>query len=204
MRLSDDRLPGWLCCDAVLFFGLSALMWLTHLWHAHSGSLAAAIIGCALGFVAGFILCFAFHEWGHWLGARLAGVELALNDYWQAIRGYSTTHRLIPDFDGTVHSPGQFLWMSWGSVLAYLFASLVAFLVHVDGVLGVTGAAFSIGVMAFTAQSLALDMPVIVQVMRGAEVAPCFSRHMTSEKIKRRTIYSLAALAVAVIAWNLL
>lgn len=204
MRMSDPRLPVWLCCDMALVLALSALMWMTHSWHVHSSSLPAATVGCVLGFIIGFILCFAFHEWGHWLGARLAGAELPLNDCRQALRGYFTFRRLIPDFDITAHSSGQFLWTSWGSVLAYLFASIVALLVHLEGVLGVTGAAFSVGVMAFTAQSLALDMPIILQVMRGAEVVPCYQHHMTGENINRRTIYGFSALAVAVVAWNLL
>ena len=138
-------LIGWLFCDAVLTGGLFALIWITHWWHVQSGFLVAAIVGGIVGFISGFVLCFAFHEWGHWLGARVARAPVPFNDYGQALKGYVTTYRLIPVIDISALSSGQFLATSWGSVIAYVGTSVVALIVHFSGLLGLTGAAFAIG-----------------------------------------------------------
>ena len=163
-------------------------------WHGAGASLAAAVVAPALGFVAAYVLCYVYHEWGHLIGARLAGAAMSLAPYAGALIGY---------FDIKAHSRRQFLWLSWGGVIAYLGVMVVGLALYAYGGLGPAGAGFAVGGLAFVVQSLAVDLPQIVKVVRGEDMAKTSAEGANARVILRRTWQSWSVLAGALIIWNL-
>jgi hypothetical protein len=174
--------------------GLGAMLLGLAAWHGADGSLAAGIVAPALGFVAAYVLCYVYHEWGHLIGARLTGAAMPLAPYAGALIGY---------FDIQAHGRRQFLWLSWGGVIAYLAVMTVALSVYLHGGLGPAGAGFAVGGLAFVVQSLAVDLPQIVRVTRGDDMARTSAEGANARIILRRTWQSWLVLAGVLIIWNL-
>lgn len=163
-------------------------------WHGAEGSWAAAVVASPLGFLAAYVLCYVYHEWGHLIGARLAGAAMPLAPYAGALIGY---------FDIQAHSRRQFLWLSWGGVIAYITVMTVGLSLYVHGGLGPAGAGFAVGGLAFVVQSLSVDVPQIVRVMRGDDIARTSAEGANARIILRRTWQSWSVLAGLLIIWNL-
>ncbi len=163
-------------------------------WHGVESSAAAAVVAPPLGFLAAYVLCYIYHEWGHLIGARLTGAAMPLAPYAGALIGY---------FDIQAHSRRQFLWLSWGGVIAYLAVMAVAIFVYLHGGLGPAGAGFAVGGLAFVVQSLSVDLPQIVKVARGEDVAKTSAEGANARIILRRTWQSWSVLAGVLIIWNL-
>ncbi|MCY3852050.1 MAG: hypothetical protein OXG03_00500 [Gammaproteobacteria bacterium] len=197
-------LVGWMVADALLVAVLAFLVWVVHGWSLNNDGLIGVIPGVVVGFAGGFVLAFAVHEWGHWVGARIFGARLPFNDYRHAIKGYRTSYRLIPNIDIASLSARQFLGTSWVSILGYAVVSAAALVAHFSGDLDITGAALAVGALAFSANSFVLDLPPTLQVSRGAEVVPAMKRNMTRKKIRRRSALAYLTLALALVGWNLL
>jgi hypothetical protein len=163
-------------------------------WHGAGGSLGATIVAPPLGFVAAYVLCYIYHEWGHLIGARLTGAAMPLAPYAGALIGY---------FDIQAHSRRQFLWLSWGGVIAYLAVMAVAIFVYLHGGLGPAGAGFAVGGLAFVVQSLSVDLPQIFKVVRGDDIAKTSAEGANARIILRRTWQSWLVLAAALMIYNL-
>ncbi len=197
-------LAGWLLADALAVAVVASLVWAVHWWSLNTDGLVGMIPGVLVGLVVGFLMTFAIHEWGHWVGARIFGARLPFNEYRHAIKGYRTSYRLIPNIDIASLSARQFLGTSWVSILAYVAASAAIVAAHFSGVLGTTGAALAVGALAFSANSFVLDLPPTLQVARGAEAVAAMKHHMKRKKIYRRGALAYLTLALALIGWNLL
>jgi hypothetical protein len=186
-------LAGWIIRDVLITSGLAAMLLGLAAWHEAEGSLAAALVAPALGFVAAYVLCYVYHEWGHLIGARLTGAAMPLAPYAGALIGH---------FDIQAHSRRQFLWLSWGGVIAYVALMSIALSVYLHGGLGPAGAGFAVGGLAFVVQSLSVDVPQIVRVMRGDDIARTSAEGANARVILRRTWQSWLVLAGALIVWN--
>jgi hypothetical protein len=174
---------------------VAAALWGLSLWHGKAPSMASAVIAPSLAFIAAYALCYAYHEWGHLIGARLTGAHMPLAPY---------AGVLIGSFDIRTHSRRQFLALSWGGVAGYGLTLAVALALYSSGALGLAGAGFAVGALAFNVQSLSVDLPQILRVHRGADIAQTLAEGASAQIILRRTWQSWSLLALVLVAWNLL
>lgn len=180
--------------DTALTVFAAAGLWLLANWHSNAGSIVSTVLAPSFGFIAAYALCYVYHEWGHLIGAKLAGAQMPLASYAGA---------LIGSFDIRAHSRTQFLSLSWGGVLGYVLTLAAALIIYVSGNLGLAGAGFAVGALAFNVQSLSVDLPQIVRVHRGADIARTSAEGANAGVILRRTWQSWSVLALVLLAWNL-
>ncbi len=188
-------LAGWLLRDGLITGALGLLLWLLQRWHEATGTAAAAAAGAILGFVAAYVLCYIYHEWGHLIGAHLARASMPLNPY----RG-----ALIGRFDIKAHSPEQFLSLSWGGVAAYTGLMTAFVLCYALGLGGWPGAGLAVGGLAFVTQSWAVDLPQIRRVQQGEDPLTVNRHGASPEVILRRTWQMWVPLLITLLGWNLL
>ena len=110
---------------------------------------------------------------------------------------------LIGQFDATQHSVGQFLALSWGGIVGYLVAALGALAIYFSGTTSWWGAGLACGGLAFVVQSLAVDLPQVWAVMKGADPVTTNKSMATPAIILRRTwqTWLPLAAAIALYAW---
>ena len=190
----QPSLVGWITRDTLITLMLAAALWGLQLWHVNAPSPFSQVVVPTIGFIAAYVLCYIFHEWGHLLGARLAGGQMPLAPYAGALIGI---------FAIAEHTRRQFLWLSWGGVIAYVTIMLITVYVYFDGGLGLTGAGLAVGGLAFVSQSLAVDLPQIWRVSRGADIAATSAAGANAEVILRRTWQTWIPLAILLLIWNL-
>jgi hypothetical protein len=188
-------LAGWLLRDATLTAVFGLLLWGLYRWYDATGLAIAATTGAAVGFVSAYTLCYVYHEWGHLLGARLTRASMPLNAYAGAPIGR---------FDIVAHSRRQFLWLSWGGVAGYVLVMTLLVAMYAFGSAAWVGAGLAVGAIAFVSQSLAVDLPQIWRVMRGADPLQTTQQGASAEVIMRRTWQAWLPLTVLLLAWNLL
>ena len=190
----DGTLGGWILRDVLIVAVLTLLLWGLVQWHAATQGVLAALLGSVLGFVSAYIVCYIVHEWGHLLGARLAGATMPLNGYKGALLGR---------FDIAAHSQAQFLALSWGGVLGYLGVAAIAVSLYLGAGLAWVGAGLAVGGLAFVLQSLAVDLPQIFRVMGGEAATDVNASGATPQVILRRTWQTWVPLALVLLIWNL-
>jgi hypothetical protein len=193
--MGTATLPGWLLRDATITTVLGLLLWALYSWHDATGSAVAATAGAIIGFVAAYLFCYVYHEWGHLLGARLTRADMPLNAYAGAPIGR---------FDVAAHSRRQFLSLSWGGVAGYVLVMTLLVGFYLIGGWGWVGAGLAVGAIAFVSQSLAVDLPQIWRVTRGADPLETNRRGASAAVILRRTWQAWLPLTALLLAWNLL
>ncbi|MES2488683.1 MAG: hypothetical protein V4607_02760 [Pseudomonadota bacterium] len=142
----------------VLVATLALWSWSRELDAVHSAlAIPVAILAGASAAVAGFLL----HEWGHLLGALIAGSAV----------GYPSTIRSIFLFKfGESNNRRQFLWMSGGG-----FAASIVVIAVMAVTLSFNAVADWIALALVVAGVLAtfiLEIPPAWRVLRGAPVEP--------------------------------
>ena len=171
--------------DALLlavFAGIAILVdgWLQSGWTAY--------IAGAVGFVAGFQGNGLCHEWGHYLGARLAGARAPRNRLGSV---FPLFH-----FDIDSNSHGQFMAMSvGGNLLQWLFA--IALLLALDsdsaGRLGL-----QCGALGFAILSSLTELPIIADALRRGDGRAAWQAYLPQrERVKVRTFMLGMPLIVA-------
>ena len=189
MNRVTPTIYGWFLRDVTIAALLIILMYLTHLSYFYLPGITTAFAGAAIGFIACYILCYISHEWGHLIGARLTDANMPLNGY---------RNILIGQFDISQHSRQQFLALSWGGVIAYVCIMIMALSVYLIFELGWVGAGFAVGGVAFVSQSLAVDVPQIIRVARGADILVTHQYGASAQIILRRTWQTWLPLATLV------
>ena len=102
--VESPSLTGWFLRDATITVVFTTAMWGLNTWQLTNGFPAITVLCAALGFIAGYSLCYVYHEWGHLLGAKLSGGHMPLAPYSQ---GYLTSQmRGIPNGLGINHYKG--------------------------------------------------------------------------------------------------
>jgi len=128
-------------------------------WAAHSGLLLATLISVVNAMVAATVLAILFHEWGHFLGARLSGSysPMVTDPYNQFIFG----------FDFKKNTKQQFLAMSFGGPIGnWVLVALIIMLVTLDN----AGRIMLFAVAVARAISVCLfEIPVIMKTISGGE-----------------------------------
>lgn len=186
-------LVGWVARDLVITLIAAALVVGLHAWHSGAPSWLSVAVVPGAAFIAAYVVCYAYHEWGHLLGAKLAGGHMPLAPYAGALIGY---------FDLSSHDRRQFLYLSWGGVIGYLTVMACAIGVYLSGAWGLAGAGFAVGAVAFVAQSLAVDLPQIWKVSRGADIVETSANGANAEVILKRTWQTWVPLGLLLAGWH--
>ena len=92
--------------------------------------------------------------------------------------------------------------MSWGGVAFYLLVAATAVVIYLIMPGAAVIAGFTIGAIAFIAQSLAVDLPIIIKVQKGAPIATTASSGAAPDVILRRTCQTWLPLSIALLIWN--
>jgi len=130
-------------------------------WAADARVADATVAGAVLALLAGglAVLCaFLVHEWGHWLGGRLAGATLHPPERW--------TSPFLFHFDPERSGRRAFLALSGGGFAASVAA--VGVLAAAVPWQGLAGRVTLVGVALGVAATLVLEVPVAWRVARGA------------------------------------
>jgi hypothetical protein len=95
----------------VLVMGALTLWGAAETWARTTGWTIAEVAAVANALIAATVIASTIHEWGHFAGARLSGaISPVLRD--------PRRHFFMFDFDLERNDVRQFLWMSWGGILA--------------------------------------------------------------------------------------
>jgi hypothetical protein len=132
------------------------------------GIASAAAIAGAL--IAGSVIPSTIHEWGHFAAARLAG---AVSPVFEKPK----RHFFLFDFPMDKNDTRQFIWMSWGGILApWLPVLLIAVLVPLDRissmVLLATLFARAVSVAVF-------ELPIVLRTSRSGEPGAELGKRLT-------------------------
>lgn len=127
-------------------------------WFLLTGLGLAAVYSVLAGFVFALVWSHVFHEWGHFLGARLSGAGSVVK---------AEPAPLMFDFDYAGSNQHQFLRMSMGGTLGNLaFIAFVALALPLDSHARAMVMATALGMLAYVA---VVEFPVIRRVAAGGQ-----------------------------------
>ncbi|MCB1645261.1 MAG: hypothetical protein KDI36_07395 [Pseudomonadales bacterium] len=126
----------------------------TDAWLTSTGLTLASVMSVIAAFAAGSVLATIFHEWGHFIGARLAGSHSPMV--------YKPVTAFIFGFSFEKNTREQFLSMSLGGPVAnWLLVLIVALMIPIDN----AGRAMLLATVAGRAIAVVLfEGPVIMRV----------------------------------------
>ena len=191
----NARLSNWVIRDILIVGVLSAALAALDAWHGEAATWWTAVLTSLAGFITAYVTCYILHEWGHWAGAIASGAS---------VRILPPSQPLLAGFDISAHSTRQFVWLSWGGVLGYAVVAASCLTLYALAPDRLGTAALAVGGLAFLVQSLAVDVPQIVRVLRGADPAEANRAGASPAVIVRRTWQTWSVLAIAIIGWSFL
>ena len=113
---SADKEPSLfslLSRDAMIVFAALTLWAASDAWFQVTGLFAAELLSAADGIFVGYIVAAIFHEWGHYLGARVSGAQT------KRTLPKSLTNLFRFNFDFNNNSSRQFHSMSFGGWIGH-------------------------------------------------------------------------------------
>jgi len=162
-------------------------------WAQVTGWEIAQLAAVANALVAGFVIASTIHEWGHFAGARLSGaVSPVLEEPKQ--------HFFMFDFALDQNDARQFLWMSWGGILAPWVAVL---LVAVAVPASLLSGAVLIATLVSKAVAVAVfEVPIALATERGGEPGAELTKQAVGGGLPRsRRVGAVAGLACFALIW---
>ena len=155
----NTRLLNAIKYHGLAFLGAITLWGAADAWAQTSGLYIATIISVLNAFAAGSIISILFHEWGHFIGARLAGSYSPLVP--------KPTGAFIFGFNFEKNTNDQFLSMSLGGPIAnWLLVLLVFALIPMDS----AGRAMLLAVTLANAISVCIfELPIVKRTMDGGD-----------------------------------
>ncbi len=156
-------------------------------WHAASGSAIALWTSWAVLFSLGFIGIYLSHEWGHYLGARVAGADIPLG---------SGNGILLGLLDPSTHNRREFMSMALGGEVGYFIPSLIFIPLFWDWA---PFQGIAVASAAFIVQALYVDIPVLWAIHKGADIQITLDAGTSGPVILRKTLISWGLLAVVLI-----
>lgn len=145
-------------------------------WAQSTGWALAQFVAIGNALVAGFIIPSTVHEWGHFLGARLAGSNSPVLDE-------AKNHFAMFDFKMDENNTQQFAWMSWGGILApwvpvFIAAAVVPLTLISGAVLFATLLSKAVAVAAF-------EVPITLQAIRTGEPGKALTESVVGGGLSR-------------------
>ena len=129
-------------------------------WAVQSGLIIAQLVALGNALVAGTVLASIFHEWGHFLGARMSGSR-------SPVLKKPTRLYFMFNFDMQANNASQFHWMSVGGVGAsWLAALLIAALIPLGSL---SGALLLAVVVGKAVNASFFEVPIIQRTRNSGE-----------------------------------
>ncbi len=155
----NERLLNAVKYHGLAFLGAITLWGAADAWVQSSELFLATIISVLNAFAAGSIISILFHEWGHFIGARIAGAYSPMVP--------KPTGAFIFGFNFKKNSNDQFLSMSLGGPVAnWLLVLLVFTFIPLDS----AGRAMLLAVTLANAISVCVfELPIIKRTMDGGD-----------------------------------
>ena len=156
-------------------------------WAAVSDLGLARLVAVANAFIAAYVITGVLHEWGHFAGARLSGAASPVHEK-------PINHFFMFDFPFDRNDGRQFLWMSWGGIIApWALVLLTLWLVPID----TAGRAMLLAVFFARAVSVSLfEVPVVMRAMGGGDPRTELGRQLGAGALKSSGNLGIAAGAV--------
>ncbi len=189
---AEPTLRGWIIRDFLITAIIAVGLVCGHLWLSDGVGWLSGSLVAVLAFIACYALCYIVHEWGHYLGALATGIQMPLAPYKGAFLG---------QFHIDDYNRRQYLWLSWGGDIGHLLVTLAALVLYASFG-GFTLAAFAVGGVAFSIQSLAVDQPVIWKVTFGADIKEAAAAGTSAQVILKRTWQTWIPGALVLIAFQ--
>ena len=179
-RDQEPPLLGMLLRDATLVFAALAIWGGAEAWAISSGLALALVTAVATALIAGWVIASLLHEWGHYLGAKLARSEAPRIN--------------MPDilffrynFDLEKNSLAQFTSMSIAGNIAHWGVFVAALLMLPMSTLAQT--AFISATLAFAIYGSIVEWPIIARtLLRKVEPIQAFT-HINSRFLLRHQVY---------------
>lgn len=180
---AQDREPallGMLLRDATLMFAALAIWGGADAWAISSGLALALVTAVATALIAGWVIASLLHEWGHYLGAKLARSKA------QRINMPGLLS-LRYTFDLEKNSLGQFTAMGVAGNIAHWGVFVAALLLLPMSTLAQT--AFVSATLAFAIFGSIVEWPIIARtLLRKVEPIQAFA-HINGRFLLRHQVY---------------
>ncbi len=176
----------------VMGMGALTLWGAADAWAAVSGLAIAHAASIANALIASTIVASIVHEWGHFAGARLSGaVSPALEK--------RANHFFMFDFPFDRNDGRQFVWMSWGGILApWALVLLVLVSVPLDGLGRIVLLA---GFVTRAVQVAIFEVPVVRRAMDGGDPRNELGRQIAAGFGRSRLVGNAAGVAAFLVFW---
>ncbi len=162
-------------------------------WAQVTGWGWAGLVAVANAVVAGYVLSSVIHEWGHFSGARLSGaVSPVLEE--------PKRHFFMFDFPMDQNDTNQFVWMSWGGILApWALVLLVLLLVP----LSLTSGAALLATLIYRAVAVWIfESPVARRAAVSGEPGAELGKQLAAGALARgRNVGAMVGAACFVLLW---
>ena len=176
----EPKLPGMLLRDATVVFAGLALWGGADTWAINSGLTLALVTAVGSALIAAWIIAGLLHEWGHYLGAKLA----------QSRAPRISMPGLLSfryNFDLENNSLGQFTAMSVAGSLAHWGVFLAAVLLLPMATLAQT--AFVSATLAFAIFASIVEWPIIARTLLGKVQPVQAFKHINARFLLRHQLY---------------
>ncbi|MEC8481511.1 MAG: hypothetical protein VXZ17_07600 [Pseudomonadota bacterium] len=163
---SADREPSLfslLSRDAMIVFAALTLWAASDAWFQVTGLFAAELLSAADGIFVGYIVAAIFHEWGHYLGARVSGAQT------KRTLPKSLTNLFRFSFDFNNNSSRQFHSMSFGGWIGHWGILVLIFITLPLDTLG--RAALVSSLFGFAIFATFIETGILRKTFGGAEPA---------------------------------
>ncbi|MDJ0785568.1 MAG: hypothetical protein QNK05_02100 [Myxococcota bacterium] len=138
-------------------------------WAQVTGLGIAQFAAIANALIAAYVISSTIHEWGHFAGARLSGSV-------SPVLEKPRRHFFMFDFAMDRNDSRQFLWMSWGGILAPWAAVLLAAALVP---LALTSGAVLVATLTSRAAATAkFEVPIALGVSRGGQPGAELARQL--------------------------
>ncbi len=172
----------------VMVMGALTLWGAADAWATVSGWGLAQAAALANAVIAAVVITNTLHEWGHYTGARLSGSVAPVLEK-------PVKHFFMFNFSFEENDARQFLWMSWGGILApWLLVLATALLVPID----TASRAMLLAVfVARAVQVSVFEVPVALRAGRGGDPREELGRELKTGFGRSRWI----GVAAGVLVW---
>ncbi len=177
----------------VLVMGALTLWGAAETWAQTTGWTIAHVASVANALIAGFVIPSTIHEWGHFAGARLSrSVSPVLEE--------PKRHFFMFDFPMDQNDVRQFMWMSWGGILAP-WGLVVLTPIFVP--LGMTsGAVLFATIVSRAVAASAFEVPVVLRTGRSGNPGAQLAKQATGGGLPRsRRVGAAVGAACFALVW---
>lgn len=146
--------------DLAVGSGALSLWGAAETWHAVTGLWLAQAVAVIDGVLAGAVVAFLLHEWGHFAGALLSRAEIT-------VKAPTKRALLVFDYDYHANDSRQFRWMTLGGHVGHWGALILLIIaVPMGSLSSVVLVSTAFGFVVFAS---VIEVPVLKDTWSGAD-----------------------------------